>query len=223
MAARFLILTISLFLNLALIAQNEFEIGSIRSPQFEENYELTDSVNVEVTLLNKGPNVILGTDYIYFDVKVSNPDTTIFYNMRRLSLTGIPINGAEIFTLINDLKFDSQANYQVCVNVSGTDQYPTNVSKKPGPCLPFVVGVEEVKIQASKIRFQENLIRFELNQTFPNTIYRILDLSGKVLNSGDISQARVQELRFRAPARGLYFLQLQSAKGQQSTFKFIVR
>ena len=205
------------------MAQNDLEISSIRSPQFDVNYELTDSVNVEVTFLNKGPNVILGTDYIYFDVKVSNPDTTIFYNMRRLSLSGVPVNGVEIFTLINDLKFDSQANYQVCVNVSGTDLYPTNTSKKTGPCLPFVVGVEEVKIEANKIRFNENMIRFELNQNFPNTIYRVLDISGKVLRSGNIRNDKVQVIAFKAPARGLYFLQLQSDRGQQSTFKFIVR
>ena len=219
----FLVCLVAICSQLNLQAQNELEVSVIRSPQFDFNYEEDDSVDVEITMVNRGPNIIERTDFIYFDVTVANPDTSIFYtDIRRLPLRDVAVNGAEIFTLITDLKFNSQDNYQICVNVKGTDRYPTNISKKVGPCVSFVVGVQEEMIAASKVYFSNNKILFQLNKNLPSTVYRILDISGKVLNSGTLNRNYEQELNFDAPAKGLYFLQLQAIDGQQATYKFII-
>ncbi len=204
-------------------AQNDLEVTSIRSPQFNATYDLDDSVNVEVSLKNNGPNVIIVGDYIHFDVKVSTADTTIFYNVIESAIVNLGVNNGQSFTLLRNLKLDSESNYQICASVNGTDLYPTNTSKVSGPCVSFVVGVEEQMIKANKVYFIDNRIRFELSQALPSTQYRILDLSGKVLKDGILDRVNQQEAIFKAPAKGLYFLQLRDLKGKQGTYKFIVR
>lgn len=204
-------------------AQNELIISSIRSPQFEFNYKADDSINVEVVMKNNGPNIIFGTDQIHFDVKLSNSDTSIFYAVSRFPFSNMAINDAQIFTLVQDIKFNAESNYQVCVSVSGTDQYPSNTSKDPGPCISFVVGIDEKMVKENKVFFQNGQMNFELNNPTSDLQYRIIDLSGKILKNGNLNRQREQAVRFSPPARGLYFLQLLSAIGQQSTYKFIVR
>lgn len=204
-------------------AQNNLEIASIRSPQFNFNYSEDDSINVEVSLLNKGPNTIFSADQINFDVKLATVDTTIFFNITRVANVNIPVNGAAIYTLIQDYKLGTTNDYQLCVSVSGTVQYPSNTSKESGPCIAFVVSLGERQIKAEKIFYQENRLNFSLASSPINTQFRIMDMSGKVLNSGLLKRNSDQSIHFAAPARGLYFLQLQNNNGQQSTHKFVVR
>lgn len=217
-----LLLLISV-ISLGLGAQNTLEVASFRSPQFDFNYEQTDSVNIEVVVQNKGPNVIFGTDRIHFDIKVTSSDTTLFYNVSEFPLTNIDVNNVQIFTLIRDYKLDYESNYQICVGISGTDQYPTNIIKDPQNCISFVVGIEEQKLKASRLYFNGNSIIFDLNQVLPGIRYRVLDLSGKVLTDGMLRNESQQSVDFNPPAKGLYFLQLQAQNGQQTTQKFIVK
>ncbi len=215
--------TIAVFTQVSVFAQNSLEVSSIRSPQFDFNYEASDSVNVEIVMVNKGPNTIFATDLIYFIVQVSSDDTSLFYNVSRYPLTSMNANDAQVFNLMQNLKFDSESNHQICVDVTGSDQYPSNTSKNRERCISFVVGIEENALEASKIFYRENNLHFQLNDPIQGLRYRILDLSGKVLKNGTLSVQKEHIVGFDPPARGLYFMQLQAENGQQSTAKFVVK
>jgi hypothetical protein len=206
-----------------LTAQNEFEIVSILEPSFGTNYRIDDSINVEVRMRNVGPNVILASDKIEFDVKITNPDTSIFFNVEKFATTTLDTGDVAIYTLLTDYQLNTQNNYQVCISVAGSTTYPLNTSKEPPACVSFPVSLQERVLKANKLYFVEGLLRFELDKAPQRARYRILDLSGKVLKSGNLISERTQQLNFQAPAKGLYFLQLQNNEAKPSTQKFIVR
>ena len=203
-------------------AQNELEIANIREPGVT-NYSLDDSVNVEVVMRNVGPNTIFATDLITFDIKISTVDTTIFRTVDRVANTNLSPTDVSIYTLLTNFPLNTQNNYEVCVGVAGTANYPTNTSKVSAPCVSFPVGIKKNELKADKLYYVEGQLRFRLSETPQQARYRILDLSGKVLKSGTLKAEKNQQVYFQAPANGLYFLQLESNEGNPSTQKFIVR
>lgn len=204
-------------------AQNEFEVVSILEPSFGSNYRIDDSINVEIRMRNVGPNNIFASDKIEFDVKITNPDTSFFFNMERFAATNLSPGDVAIYTLLTDYQLNTQNNYQVCISVAGTTTYPLNTSKEPPACVSFPVSLQESELKANKLYFVEGQLRFEFESVPQQARYRILDLSGKVLKSGNLRSERIQQINFQAPAKGLYFLQLGSNETQLTTQKFIVR
>jgi len=204
-------------------AQNELEITDIREPVFGANYSVDDSINVEVTFRNLGPNIVFSSDLINFDVKISTVDTTLFFNVSRVANANLGINDIGVYTLITDFALNTQNNYEVCSSVSGTANYPTNTSKASATCVSFPVALDQLELKASKIYFAEGKLNFELSESPQQARFRILDLSGKILKSGNLKSEKNQQIDFQAPANGLYFLQLESNQGKPSTQKFIVR
>lgn len=204
-------------------AQNEFEIVSVLEPDFGVNYAIDDSINVEIRMQNLGPNTIFASDQISFDVKITNPDTSIFFDIDRFAGNNLAPNDVRIYTLLTDYQLNTQNNYEVCISVAGTSSYPSNTSKKPPACVSFPVSIQEMELQADKLYFVEGQLNFEFGETPQQARYRILDLSGKVLKSGFLRNEKVQQINFQPPANGLYFLQLQSNHAKPTTQKFIVR
>lgn len=204
-------------------AQNNLEIASIRSPQAGFNYDSAAVADIEVSMQNIGPNPIFASDLLEFSVSIGTNDTTQFFTFIKSAGARLNPGDAGIYTLISKYQFDVVNNYSVCVSIEGTSQYPVNTSKKVGPCAAFIVGIEERSIRAEKIYYANNQINFELLAPQQLLEYKIIDLSGKTLISGVLKNQRRQSLSFSAPARGLYFLRLQSSDGLQTTRKFIVR
>ena len=203
-------------------AQNELEIVSIREPDLN-NYQVDDSINVVVTFRNGGPNTIFGSDLISFDVKITNSDTSLFFDIDRVANTNLATGDVSIYSLLSNVPLNTQNNYEVCVDVSGTSTYPNNTSKLRGPCVSFPVSLREVELKAKKIYYVEGQLKFEFDQAPQQARYRVLDLSGKVLKSGNLRAEKSQAFNFQPPANGLYFLQLQNDHSKPSTQKFIVR
>lgn len=218
-----LLLTFLLVFLSSLQAQNDLEIGSIRKPEFNFNYSVNDSIDVEVTFFNNGPNTIIATDIIYFDVKVANPDTTIFFSIDKVASANITPGNAAVYTLIQNLPLNTQNNYSVCVSIRGTNIYPTNTSKEPGPCVSFPVGLEERELKAERLIYNEGLLTFYMLEVPKDAYAAIMDMSGKVIQSAELRSEKEQSVRFIPPAGGLYFLKVADLSGQQSTHKFIVR
>ena len=204
-------------------AQNEFEVISILSPNFGTNYAVDDSVDVEIRMKNVGPNIIFASDKITFNIKITNPDTSIFIDVEQFAAENLSPEDVRIYTLVTDYRLNTQNNYEVCISVAGSATYPTNTSKEPPACVSFPVSIQEQTLKASKLYFAEGQLKFEFAEAPQQARYRILDLSGKVLKSGSLRAEKIQEINFQAPANGLYFLQLESNQAKPSTQKFIVR
>ena len=139
---------------------NEFEVG-ILSPIANEILDTNAKINVSVVFINKGPNVVNSNDKILFRIKIGSKDSTVFIDTSVFAGRLIRVDENVRYDLVDSFAFYGTNRYEICVSVKGTIAYPTNSSKKPGPCVGVLVGEKEIQNKVSKVYFAEGRINFQ--------------------------------------------------------------
>ncbi len=201
---------------------NEFEVG-ILSPIANQILDTNAKINVSIVLINKGPNVVNSNDKILFRIKIGSNDSTTFIDTSVFAGRLIRVDETVRYDLVDSFAFYGSNRYEVCASVQGTIAYPTNSSKKPGPCVGVLVGEKEIQNKINKVYFAEGRIRFELDQAIQNGTLQVLSITGQELLRKRTNNSKRQEFSFNPGAKGIYFLRVTESKGSTMINKFIVR
>ncbi|GEM_PF-1305446 len=203
--------------------QNSMDIQAITSPLPNVNYDSNATVDVSLTVLNEGPNIIEDTDTFYFNLSIANSDTTELYSLAIPAEDSLRIGDVKEYTLIQAYNFKLENNYRLCATLVGTKFFQTNSTANPNRCVSVVVGMEDLmkQIRPSKLRYLDQRIIFSsnINRT---VLIQVFNLSGKQLLQENLRLSAENSLDFNAPSKGLYFLRINLPNGESTTSKFAV-
>ncbi|MEQ8909034.1 MAG: T9SS type A sorting domain-containing protein [Vicingaceae bacterium] len=205
-------------------AQNGVDVEAIISPQRNFNYDTSALVDITILIQNDGGQLILSDDtlIIKLDILNSIPSEGEFYDFKIPADTILNPGGLLELTLIEDYQFDTSDYYTVRASISGTTQYPINLTKNAQANVDFVVGSQELsKPEIKRVFYQNGSLSFQSNLNSSARI-EVFDLSGKKIFSQEQSIQQQNFISFKAPANGFYFLRLSPKFGLSKTTKFVV-
>ncbi len=217
-----------LFLFLFVLAQacfaqtsNGVDVRNFLSPLPNVNLDSSEVANVEIRFRNDGPASLLGQDTILFQVTIGFGDSTEFYFPRIPVNAFLQPNDIADYVVLPNYQFDVESSYSICVSVSGTTTYPSNITKNARSCVSFFVGLEDLQLQLEQVYYADGEIRFNLGQATTGNL-QILDITGRSLFQKKARFETDTRLRFQAPAKGFYFLKLSLKNGKSGIAKFVV-
>ena len=205
---------------------NEVQVIQVPEPIRNINYNSPDSTDIVALLRNVGPNRINDYDSLYFNYSISqidtaNVSTAYEYDTTIVAGNTIGVGATVRYTVAKNFQMQGSGKASICVDIKGTWEHPTNISKSPFACSQFIVGIEEVDIRPSKIYFSNRTLFFEISEAIVPFV-QVFDLTGKVLMETQLQSNQKQSIPFNVRSKGFYFLKVSDKKGNSSTSKFVV-
>lgn len=204
--------------------ENSLDIQRINSPVMGQQFNSVDSFDIEVRIINNGPNFLIAADQFKVSYSVGDGGP----NSRNVD-TLITVGGTSVmqvgqfrnYSIAKDVLVNGNNNYSTCVYVNGTNDYPMNTNKTPFKCVQYAVSIPKTDLTIENIYYAKGNVNLELNSA-RNFNIKIYSMTGRKVAEERILAKKSAVINFDAPEKGFYFMQIKSDNGTTTTSKFVV-